>query len=53
MLPDVPRPRSALWLAVRAWWDDVPEPDKGIVTGAVVLFGSLGLLLVFLVLGQS
>jgi hypothetical protein len=36
--------------AVRSWWAEVPEPDKGIVTGAVGFGIVILLLLAFLVL---
>ena len=32
--------------AVHTAWDDLPDPDKGLVTAATLLFGTLFLLLV-------
>jgi hypothetical protein len=36
--------------AVRGWWDDVPEPDKGILTAGAGFTVFILLLLTFLVL---
>jgi hypothetical protein len=36
--------------AIRAWWDEVPEPDKGIVTAAAGFAVLIVLLLAYLVL---
>jgi hypothetical protein len=35
---------------MRDWWAAVPEPDKGILTGSVLLFGSLFLAIFLLAL---
>ena len=48
-LPVIP----ALAHAARTAWDDLPEPDKGILTAAVVVFGAILLVLVSAVLFAS
>jgi hypothetical protein len=46
-------PERSPWLLFRRWWDDVPEPDKGIVTAGAAVGGLLVLLLFVLVLSAG